>query len=143
GLFHPAADEALAAQRAPSVASSPPRPAPGRPQPARGTQPSAATAGQPGAASEQPGAVSARTVRFRRLPDRTVLSTDSHVAGAPGARISSSRYETTGGLGTYDWQGCRAGKGHVGGLVILDFGMPAYDGHTYGTILFGGSFVAN
>ena len=40
-------------------------------------------------------------------------------------------------------QGCTAGKRGVGGIVILDFGQPAYNGHTYGTYLFSGRFAGN
>jgi hypothetical protein len=40
-------------------------------------------------------------------------------------------------------QGCTAAKRDVGGIVILDFGQPAYNGHTYGTNLFSGRFAGN
>ena len=40
-------------------------------------------------------------------------------------------------------QGCRAAKHGVSGIVILDFGQPAYNGHTYGTTLFSGRFAGN
>jgi hypothetical protein len=40
-------------------------------------------------------------------------------------------------------QGCSAAKRGVGGIVILDFGQPAYNGHTYGTYLFSGRFAGN
>jgi hypothetical protein len=40
-------------------------------------------------------------------------------------------------------QGCSAGRRGVGGIVILDFGQPAYNGHTYGTYLFSGRFAGN
>jgi hypothetical protein len=40
-------------------------------------------------------------------------------------------------------QGCSAAQRGVGGIVILDFGQPAYNGHTYGTYLFSGRFAGN
>src|SRR3954468_16737537 len=40
-------------------------------------------------------------------------------------------------------QGGRAAKRGVSGSVILDFGQPAYNGHTYGTYLFSGRFAGN
>jgi hypothetical protein len=40
-------------------------------------------------------------------------------------------------------QGCEAARRGVGGIVILDFGQPAYNGHTYGTYLFSGRFAGN
>ena len=40
-------------------------------------------------------------------------------------------------------QGCSAAKRGVGGIVILAFGQPAYNGHTYGTNLFSGRFAGN
>ncbi|MGH3049575.1 MAG: hypothetical protein ACRDLK_05405, partial [Gaiellaceae bacterium] len=56
---------------------------------------------------------------------------------------SMSIYERT----TKQWilrrQGCGAGKENLNGVVILDFGKLAYNGHTYGTILFSNRFAAN
>src|SRR5579864_5233410 len=40
-------------------------------------------------------------------------------------------------------QGCSAARRGVGGIVILDFGQPAYNGSSYGTYLFSGRFAAN
>jgi hypothetical protein len=41
-------------------------------------------------------------------------------------------------------QGCRAGRRHENGVVILDFGKPAFGRHGgYGTILFSGRFTLN
>jgi hypothetical protein len=40
-------------------------------------------------------------------------------------------------------QGCEAARRGVGGIVILAFGQPAYNGHTYGTNLFSGRFAGN
>jgi len=40
-------------------------------------------------------------------------------------------------------QGCAAAGQGMNGVVVLDFGKPAYNGHTYGTILFSGRFASN
>ena len=40
-------------------------------------------------------------------------------------------------------QGCSAARRGENGIVILDFGMPAFRHHGYGTILFSGHFVRN
>jgi hypothetical protein len=40
-------------------------------------------------------------------------------------------------------QGCEAAHRHESGVVILDFGKPAFEHHGYGTILFSGRFVPN
>ena len=60
---------------------------------------------------------------------------------APRATISL--YEHTVDRTTIRRQGCSAAKRGVGGIVILDFGQPAYNGHTYGTYLFSGRFAGN
>jgi hypothetical protein len=65
-----------------------------------------------------------------------------HVSAA-GARATISLYEHTVRQSTLRRQGCDAGKRGVGGVVILDFGQPAYNGHTYGTYLFSGAFAGN
>lgn len=61
----------------------------------------------------------------------------------PTTRTSMSLYERT----TKQWilrhQGCAAGRSNLNGIVILDFGKLAYNGHTYGTILFSDRFVGN
>jgi hypothetical protein len=58
-------------------------------------------------------------------------------------RATISLYEHTTALAALRAQGCRAAKRGVGGIVILDFGRPAYNGHTYGTVLFSGRFAGN
>jgi hypothetical protein len=58
-------------------------------------------------------------------------------------RATISLYEHTVRRTTLRVQGCSAAKRRVGGIVILDFGQPAYNGHTYGTNLFSGRFAAN
>ena len=40
-------------------------------------------------------------------------------------------------------QGCSAGRRHETGVVILDFGKPAFEHGGYGTILFSGRFATN
>ena len=59
------------------------------------------------------------------------------------ARATISLYERTVKQTTLSRQGCDAAKRRVGGVVILDFGQPAYNGHTYGTYLFSGRFAGN
>ena len=58
-------------------------------------------------------------------------------------RVTVSLYERTADRGVLRKQGCTAAKRDVGGIVILDFGQPAYNGHTYGTNLFSGRFAGN
>jgi len=58
-------------------------------------------------------------------------------------RATISIYEYTTRRAPYFRQGCRAARRGATGVVILDFGKPAYDGHTYGTILFSGVFAGN
>jgi hypothetical protein len=59
------------------------------------------------------------------------------------ARATVSLYEHTVRPSTLSEQGCDAAKRGVGGIVILDFGQPAYNGHTYGANLFSGAFAGN
>ena len=59
------------------------------------------------------------------------------------SRASTSLYEHTVKQSVLRRQGCRAAKRGVGGIVILDFGQPAYNGHTYGANLFSGRFAGN
>ena len=58
-------------------------------------------------------------------------------------RATTSLYEHSVRRSTLRRQGCRAAKHGVSGIVILDFGQPAYNGHTYGTYLFSGRFAGN
>src|SRR5260370_1123903 len=62
---------------------------------------------------------------------------------ASAARATVSLYEHTAAPSVLRRQGCTAAKRGVGGIVILDFGQPAYNGHTYGTNLFSGRFAGN
>jgi hypothetical protein len=59
----------------------------------------------------------------------------------PNATISI--YEHTTRRAVYFRQGCGAAQRGATGVVILDFGKPSYNGHTYGTILFSGAFAGN
>jgi hypothetical protein len=58
-------------------------------------------------------------------------------------RGTTSIYEHT----TKPWvlaeQGCSAAQRHESGVVVLDFGKPAFKRHGYGTILFSGHFALN
>ncbi len=54
-----------------------------------------------------------------------------------------SLYERTTRPVVFGRQGCLAAKRGATGVVVLDFGKPSYDGHTYGTILFSGAFAGN
>ena len=58
-------------------------------------------------------------------------------------RATVSLYERTASTSVLRRQGCHAAKRGVGGIVILAFGQPAYNGHTYGTNLFSGRFAGN
>jgi hypothetical protein len=59
------------------------------------------------------------------------------------ARATISLYERTTDRSVLSRQGCSAAQRGVGGIVILDFGQPSYNGHTYGTNLFSGRFAGN
>jgi hypothetical protein len=54
-----------------------------------------------------------------------------------------SIYEHTAKSWVLAAQGCSAGRRHETGVVILDFGKPAFKRHGYGTLLFSGRFVLN
>ena len=73
-----------------------------------------------------------RAVRRKHDPKPTVPS-----------RATISLYENTTARSVFRKQGCGAAKRGATGVVILDFGKPAYNGHTYGTILFSGAFAGN
>jgi hypothetical protein len=61
----------------------------------------------------------------------------------PAVRATISLYEHTADASILSQQGCSAAQRGVGGIVILDFGQPAYNGHTYGANLFSGAFAGN
>jgi hypothetical protein len=54
-----------------------------------------------------------------------------------------SLYERTTRRTILRQQGCHAARRGVAGIVILDFGKPAWNHHTYGTILFSNRFAGN
>ncbi len=57
--------------------------------------------------------------------------------------VTVSLYERTTDRHVLRRQGCSAAKRGIGGIVILDFGRPGWNGHTYGTMLFSGRFAGN
>jgi hypothetical protein len=59
------------------------------------------------------------------------------------SRATISLYESTTVPSIFRAQGCSAAKRGATGVVVLDFGKPSYNGHTYGTILFSGAFAGN
>ena len=58
-------------------------------------------------------------------------------------RATISLYERTTSPRLFHRQGCGAAQRGATGVVILDFGKPSYNGHTYGTMLFSGAFAGN
>jgi hypothetical protein len=90
-------------------------------------------------AAAAPAFGSLTSVAFR-LPVPQVLAAVRVVATA---RATVSLYEHTADPVVLRGQGCRAAKRAVDGIVILDFGQPSYNGHTYGTNLFSGRFAGN
>jgi hypothetical protein len=83
----------------------------------------------------------ARMARTRRRAARKTVVVRR--VQKPVQRVSVSLYERTVAGAVLAKQGCHAGARGVGGLMILDFGKPAYNGHTYGTILFSSRFASN
>src|SRR5438105_11568287 len=59
------------------------------------------------------------------------------------SQATISLYEQTTDPGIFRQQGCSAARRGATGVIILDFGKPSYNGHTYGTILFSGAFAGN
>jgi hypothetical protein len=57
--------------------------------------------------------------------------------------VTPSLHERTTSPEVLREQGCQAGKSRVHGIVILDFGMPAYRRGGYGTVTFAGRFASN
>ncbi len=55
---------------------------------------------------------------------------------------TTSHYKATVDPGTFGGQGRAAGRAGAQGLAILDFGRPAANGPTWGTMDFGGNFVS-
>jgi len=84
-------------------------------------------------AKERAAGVQAARARARKADPKPTV--------APRATISL--YEQTVDRMTLRRQGCAAARRGVGGIVILDFGKPSWNGSSYGTILFSGSFAGN
>jgi hypothetical protein len=84
---------------------------------------------------------SVRRPRPAALAAAAIAPAQPKHAGKP--RVTVSLYERTTSPPVLRKQGCTAAKRDVGGIVILDFGQPAYNGHTYGTNLFSGRFAGN
>jgi hypothetical protein len=57
--------------------------------------------------------------------------------------VTISLYERTVNPAVLRKQGCNAAQRGAGGILILDFGRPGWNGHTYGTMLFSGRFAGN
>ena len=71
-----------------------------------------------------------------------LLSTSAFAAGQPH-RTTLSLYERDVKPSHLAAQGCAAARRGEIGVVVLDFGKPAYGHHAYGTIDFSDRFVAN
>jgi hypothetical protein len=86
-----------------------------------------------------------RAGKLLGLPLRATRHAGGHARRRPRSslRATISHYEHTVRRTSLRSQGCRAAKRGVGGIVILDFGQLAYNGHTYGTYLFSGRFAGN
>lgn len=86
----------------------------------------------------------ARHIPVRHIPAHVLAVRRKHdpkPKTRPPATISL--YERTTAPSVFREQGCRAAHRGATGVVILDFGKPSYNGHTYGTILFSGAFAGN
>src|SRR3954451_22914869 len=104
--------------------------------------------GSPASAAAQPKHTSAPKPkpvgsRAKRRPQPLSARVQAARLGAATARATISLYEHTTKQSSLRGQGCEAARRRVGGVVILDFGQPAYNGHTYGTYLFSGRFAGN
>jgi hypothetical protein len=86
----------------------------------------------------------AKTVRPLVVPHVVpARATPVHTAPSVRPRTSPSLYERTTSPKVLREQGCRAGGVRTYGLVILDFGKPAYRRGLYGTITFANHFASN
>ncbi len=63
------------------------------------------------------------------------------VARDPRPVVTTSLYERSASAAVLRVQGCAAAKRGMNGIVILDFGKPAYQAGQYGTILFSDTFA--
>ena len=77
-------------------------------------------------------------------PDEQPPATPQAPESQPGLRVTTlSIYEHDAQPWTLSAQGCAAGKRQENGVVVLDFGKPAFDRGGYGTLLFSGRFAKN
>jgi hypothetical protein len=67
----------------------------------------------------------------------------SMAAASVKLKVTTSQYEHTVSPAVLNQQGCNAGKAKKTGIVILDFGRPAFKNGVYGTLLFSGDFAWN
>jgi len=72
--------------------------------------------------------------------DTSLPSAAAGVTSMPPTTVS--HYEATADPSTLVAQGRAAGETGASGLAILDFGRPAVDGSTSGTVDFGGTFIS-
>ena len=87
-----------------------------------------------------------RDAHAAQVAARRAAAARARAARQPTPRkkwVTPSRYERTTYAGALYAQGCDAGRRHTNGVVVLAFGKPAYNGHTYGTILFSNRFASN
>jgi len=74
------------------------------------------------------------------------LAQSAHAARVPAPaspRATPSYYVQTIDPRALRERGCSAGERRASGIVILDFGRPGWNGHSYGTLTFGGRFATN
>ena len=93
-----------------------------------------------GAAVEPPLSVHVHVSAPRPGLEATARQAAEHQPHSSG-RATISLYEHTIRRAALRAQGCSASRRGVGGIVILDFGQPAYNGHSYGANLFSGRFA--
>ena len=72
-----------------------------------------------------------------------VLSGTALAASRPNRTTTLSLYERDAAPSRLASQGCAAARRGESGVVVLDFGKPAYGYHAYGTIDFSDRFIAN
>jgi hypothetical protein len=85
----------------------------------------------------------ARVVLFvLSLAFAVIVTLPSRPAGASATATTVSYYEADANPSTLTSQGASAGENGAQGLVILDFGRPAVNGSTPGTMDFDGNFVS-
>ncbi len=81
--------------------------------------------------------IDAPPAKAKVTPKPHVLATARHPRATPSYYIHSAAPDVLRA------KGCRAGSHRAYGIVILAFGKPYYDGHSYGTLTFSGRFASN